>query len=83
MRAATRTATPRHLASTLRFEGRAPARAGLIGLLRMHCLLADYRLALKTIDGIDLAKKGLFTRVTACHISTFYYVGWAHLMMRR
>ncbi len=55
----------------------------LIGLLRVHCLLADYRLALKTIEGIDLAKKGLFTRVTACHISTFYYVGWAHLMMRR
>ena len=55
----------------------------LVGLLRVHCLLADYRLALSTIEGIDLGKKGLFTRVTACHISTFYYVGWAYLMMRR
>jgi len=55
----------------------------LIGLLRIHCLLADYRLALKTVENIDLAKKGLFTRVTACHISTFYYIGWAYLMMRR
>jgi translation initiation factor 3 subunit L len=55
----------------------------LVGLLRMHCLLADYRLALQTVEGIDLAKKGLFTRVTACHISVFYYVGWAYLMMRR
>ena len=55
----------------------------LVGLLRMHCLLADYRLALKTIDDIDLSKKGLFTRVTACHISVFYYVGWAYLMLRR
>lgn len=27
--------------------------------------------------------QGLFTRVTACHISVFYYVGWAYLMMRR
>ena len=55
----------------------------MVGLLRVHCLLADYRLALSTIEGIDLGKKGLFTRVTACHISTFYYVGWAYLMMRR
>jgi len=55
----------------------------LVGLLRMHCLLADYRLALKTVANIDLTKKGLFTRVTACHISVFYYVGWTYLMMRR
>jgi hypothetical protein len=33
----------------------------------MHCLLADYRLALKRMDGVDLASKGLFTKVrTAC-----------------
>ena len=82
----------------------------MVGLLRMHCLLADYRLALKTVEDIDLSKKvrhcrlriavgcavvfywfhrfavsrqGLFTRVTACHISVFYYVGWSYLMMRR
>jgi len=55
----------------------------MVGLLRMHCLLADYRLALKTVEEIDLGKKGLFTRVTACHISVFYYVGWAYLMSRR
>ena len=29
----------------------------MVGLLRMHCLLTDYRLALKTIDDIDLSKK--------------------------
>jgi len=55
----------------------------LVGLLRMHCLLADYQLALKTVEDLDLSKKGLFTRVTACHISVFYYVGWAYLVMRR
>jgi len=55
----------------------------LVGLLRMHCLLGDYRLALSTIAPVDLSKKGLFTRVTACHISVFYYVGFAYLMLRR
>lgn len=55
----------------------------LIGLLRMHCLLADYRLALQTIQHIDLSKKGLFTRVTACHITIYYYVGFSYLMSRR
>ena len=55
----------------------------LVGLLRVQCLLGDYRLALSTIAPMDLSKKGLFTRVTACHISVFYYVGFAYLMMRR
>ena len=60
----------------------------LVGLLRVHCLIADYHLALKCIDGIDLGRKGpsphgLFTRVTLCHITLFYYVGWSYLMLRR
>jgi len=60
----------------------------LVGLLRVHCLLADYRLALKVVEDIDLARKGpaphgLFTRVTLCHITIFYYVGWCYLMLRR
>ena len=33
----------------------------MVGLLRMHCLLADYHLALKTVESLDLGKKGLFT----------------------
>ncbi|KXS17778.1 eukaryotic translation initiation factor 3 subunit 6 interacting protein-like protein [Gonapodya prolifera JEL478] len=55
----------------------------LIGLLRVHCLLADYTLALKTIENIELHRKGLFARVTACHVTTYYYVGFCYLMMRR
>jgi len=55
----------------------------VIGLLRVHCLLGDYYLALKTLDSIDLSKKGLFTRVTACYITLYYYLGFAYLMMRR
>lgn len=35
------------------------------------------------MEHVDLSKKGLFTRVTSCHISVFYYVGWAYLMTRR
>ncbi|KAJ3412971.1 Eukaryotic translation initiation factor 3 subunit L [Chytridiales sp. JEL 0842] len=55
----------------------------LIGLLRVHCLLGDYTMALKTLDNVELNKKGLFARVTACHVTTYYYIGFAYLMMRR
>ncbi|CAI2188844.1 2773_t:CDS:10 [Funneliformis geosporum] len=55
----------------------------IIGLLRVHCLLGDYTLALKMMDNIELNKKALFARVTACHVTTYYYVGFAYMMMRR
>ncbi|TPX30120.1 hypothetical protein SmJEL517_g06244 [Synchytrium microbalum] len=55
----------------------------IVGLLRVHCLLGDYVLALKTMDNIELNKKGLFARITACHVTTYYYIGFAYMMMRR
>jgi len=55
----------------------------IIGLLRVHCLLGDYTLALRMLEPLDLTKKGLFSRVAACHISLYYYMGFAYLMMRR
>lgn len=55
----------------------------IIGLLRVHVLLGDYHLALSTMANIELNKKGLFARVTACHVTTYYYVGFAYMMMRR
>jgi len=56
----------------------------IIGLLRVHCLLGDYYMALKVVESIDLSKKkGLFTRVTSCYITTYYYLGFAYLMTRR
>ncbi|TPX41815.1 hypothetical protein SeMB42_g05275 [Synchytrium endobioticum] len=55
----------------------------IIGLLRVHCLLGDYVLALKTMDNIELNKKGMFARITACHVTTYYYIGFAYMMMRR
>ncbi|KAJ1553301.1 Eukaryotic translation initiation factor 3 subunit L [Cladochytrium tenue] len=55
----------------------------IIGLLRVHCLLGDYAMALKMMENVELSKKGLFARVTACHVTTYYYVGFAYMMMRR
>jgi translation initiation factor 3 subunit L len=55
----------------------------IIGLLRVHCLLGDYSLALKVMDNIEMNKKALFARVTACHITAYYYVGFAYMMMQR
>lgn len=55
----------------------------IIGLLRVHCLLGDYSLALKMMNNIELHKKNIFLRVTACHVTTYYYVGFAYMMMRR
>eukprot|EP00927_Polykrikos_kofoidii_P002131 TRINITY_DN1082_c0_g3_i1.p1 TRINITY_DN1082_c0_g3~~TRINITY_DN1082_c0_g3_i1.p1 ORF type:complete len:548 (-),score=97.07 TRINITY_DN1082_c0_g3_i1:53-1627(-) len=56
----------------------------LMQLLRMHSLLGDYRLALQTIEHLDLqAEVPLFYKVPACHITLYYYMGFAYLMMRR
>lgn len=42
----------------------------IIGLLRVHCLLGDFTLALKTLDDIELNKKAVFARVMAAHFTT-------------
>jgi len=55
----------------------------LIGLLRVHCLLGDYHLALKTVAAVDVNTRGLLTKVTACHVTFFYYLGFVYMMMRR
>eukprot|EP01097_Dermamoeba_algensis_P006066 TRINITY_DN3824_c0_g1_i1.p1 TRINITY_DN3824_c0_g1~~TRINITY_DN3824_c0_g1_i1.p1 ORF type:complete len:571 (-),score=87.04 TRINITY_DN3824_c0_g1_i1:137-1804(-) len=55
----------------------------IVSLCRVHCLLGDYFMALKTLDPIDLNKRGLFTRVTTCYISLYYYMGFSYLMSRR
>ena len=47
-------------------------------------LLGDYTLALKMLDHINLQKKnGILNRVTACHVTAYYYVGFAYMMLRR
>lgn len=55
----------------------------IIGLLRVHCLLGDFALALKTLDDIELNKKAMFARVMAAHFTTYYYVGFAYMMQHR
>jgi translation initiation factor 3 subunit L len=55
----------------------------IIGLLRVHTLLGDFSLALKTLDDIELNKKAMFARVMAAHFTTYYYVGFSYMMMRR
>ncbi|KZV76902.1 hypothetical protein PENSPDRAFT_622441 [Peniophora sp. CONT] len=55
----------------------------IIGLLRVHVLLGDFTLALKVMDGVELSQKNPFTRVTACTVATYYYVGFCYLMLRR
>jgi len=55
----------------------------LVGLLRIHSLLGDYYLALKSVAPIELTTKGLFTKVTACHITLYYYLGFVYMMTRR
>merc|ERR1712141_583172 len=55
----------------------------LVGLLRLHSLLGDYYQAIKVLENIELNKKSLYSRVPGCQITTYYYVGFAYMMMRR
>ncbi|KEP45784.1 eukaryotic translation initiation factor 3 subunit L [Rhizoctonia solani 123E] len=55
----------------------------LIGLLRVHVLLGDYTLGLKVMDLVKLNQKAFFTRVTACHVATYYYVGFCYMSLKR
>ncbi|XP_054161721.1 eukaryotic translation initiation factor 3 subunit L-like [Oppia nitens] len=59
----------------------------LIGLLRLHSLLGDYYQAIKVLENIDLNRQQLQMMATApvlaCQTTTFYYVGFAYIMMRR
>lgn len=55
----------------------------IIGLLRIHTLLGDFTLALKSVEFIDLDKKAFFTRIPGCHFTTYYYVGYCYLMLHR
>ncbi|KAF7968854.1 hypothetical protein HWV62_29168 [Athelia sp. TMB] len=52
----------------------------LVGLLRVHVLLGDFTLALKVIEHVELSQH---QRVTACHVATYYYVGFCYIMLRR
>lgn len=55
----------------------------LVGLLRLHSLLGDYYQALKVLESMNFNKKTMNSRVSTCHITTCYYIGFAYMMMRR
>lgn len=55
----------------------------VIGLLRVHTLMGDFSLALQTMEGIQLNKKAFFARVATAHYTTYYYVGFCYMMLRR
>lgn len=55
----------------------------LVGLLRVHCLLGDYRTGLKCLEPIDINQQGVYTSVIGSHITTIYHYGFANLMLRR
>lgn len=55
----------------------------IIGLLRVHTLMGDFSLALETMKGIQLNKKAFFARVATAHYTTYYYVGFCYMMLRR
>jgi len=57
-------------------------------MLRLHCQLGDYFLALKTLEPIELNKsshkrKAIYSQVSGCYITLYYYLGFSYLMTRR
>lgn len=56
----------------------------LVGLLRVNCLLSDFSGALNCLNPIDLRRhRSIFTQVLSCHVSLYYYMGFAYVMVRR
>ena len=57
----------------------------LIGLLRLHSNLGDYYQAISVLENIDLQGHLIenFAGVLACQTTTFYYVAFAYMMMKR
>ncbi|WWD17147.1 eukaryotic translation initiation factor 3 subunit L [Kwoniella shandongensis] len=55
----------------------------LICLLRVHVLLGDPTLALQTMENVDLSGGAFLTRITACHVTTYYHVGCSYMALGR
>ncbi|ORX35718.1 eukaryotic translation initiation factor 3 subunit 6 [Kockovaella imperatae] len=55
----------------------------LICLLRVHVLLGDPTLALQTMENVELGGGAFLTRITACHVTTYYHVGCAYMALGR
>lgn len=55
----------------------------LICLLRVHVLLGDPTLALQIMENVELTGDAFLTRITACHVTTYYHVGCAYMALGR
>lgn len=59
----------------------------LVGLLRLHSLLGDYHRAIRGLENVDLNRQMMrnlsFVKTLACQTTTYYYVSFAYMMMRR
>eukprot|EP00397_Hematodinium_sp_SG-2012_P026340 GEMP01027590.1.p1 GENE.GEMP01027590.1~~GEMP01027590.1.p1 ORF type:complete len:580 (+),score=128.08 GEMP01027590.1:58-1797(+) len=56
----------------------------MVQLCRLHSLHGDYYSALQAIDMLDFkAPMPVYCTAASCHVSLFYYVGFAYLMMKR
>uniref|UniRef100_A0A2K5HMJ6 PCI domain-containing protein n=1 Tax=Colobus angolensis palliatus TaxID=336983 RepID=A0A2K5HMJ6_COLAP len=53
----------------------------LVGLLHLHSLLGDYYQAIKVLENIELNQKIMYSCVLDCQVTTYYYVGFAYLMI--
>lgn len=49
----------------------------------MHVLLGDPTLALQSMENVELTGGALLTRITACHVTTYYHVGCAYMALGR
>lgn len=55
----------------------------LIGLCKIHVLLGDYYLAVKTMDPIKIHSKAKYTQVSSAYVAVHYHLGFSFLMLRR
>ena len=57
----------------------------LVSAARVHVLAGDPGAALQALGPVDLRpnKRGIFARVTACHITLHYYLGFAYFGAQR
>lgn len=55
----------------------------LVSLCRVYAQLGDYSSALRTVAVLPLANEAVFSRAASCHITLYYYMGFAMVMSRR
>ena len=53
-------------------------------LFRVHSLLGDCQMTLETVQNVDFGTKlPMFYEIPACHVSLFYYMDFAYMIMPR